>query len=94
MGSRSYGNCSVKWISKGDLRRLPTQQVPQIASLLHLIDSSASPEQLRAYGYRIRCLLGYRKGFSAVLISKDLRVVFRFVNGNAYDVEVVDDHWS
>ena len=94
MGSRSYGNCSVKWISKGDPRRLPSQQVPQIASLLHLIDSSASPEQLRASGYRVRRLTGYRKGFSDVPVSRNLRVVFRFEDGNAYDVEVVDYHRS
>ena len=94
MASRPYENCSVKWISKGDPRRLPSQQVPQIASLLHLIDSSASPEQLRASGYRVRRLTGYRKGFSDVPISKDLRVIFRFIDGNAYDVEVVNEHWS
>lgn len=93
MGTRSYGNCSVKWNSKGDPCQLLSQQVPQIASLLHLIDSSASPEQLRSSGYRIRRLTGYRKGFSTVPISRDLRVVFRFVDGNAYDVEVVDEHW-
>lgn len=94
MGIHSYRNRATKRFAKGDTRGLPPQHAPKIAEILELIDSSASAAQIRAAGYRVHRLTGDRKGFSAVSVSRNLRVVFRFVDGNAYDVEVVDYHRS
>lgn len=94
MSIHSYKNRATKRFAKGDTRGLPTRHAPKIKSLLELIDSSASAADLREVGHRVHRLTGDRKGFSAVSVSKNLRVVFRFENGNAYDVEVVDYHRS
>jgi toxin HigB-1 len=37
-------------------------------------------------------LTGDRKGFWSVKVNGPWRVVFRFIDGDAYDVEIVDYH--
>lgn len=63
-------------------RRSPTSQ--------NVLDSVTSPADLREAGYRIHRLTGDRKGAHAIEIAGAWRVVFRFKDGNAHDVEVVD----
>ncbi|MDE0624986.1 MAG: type II toxin-antitoxin system RelE/ParE family toxin [Bryobacterales bacterium] len=91
---RSYGDRPTKRFAKGDRRRLPQQLAGRIARILDDIEDASSPEDLRRDGYRVHRLSGDRKGFSAVPVSGAWRVVFRFEEGNAYDVEVVDYHRS
>ena len=66
----------------------------RIAGVLERLDSISSPADLRQAGYRVHRLTGDRKGSHAVRISGAWRVVFRFQDGNAYDVEAVDYHRS
>ena len=94
MAIRSFGSRATRRFAKGDTHRLPAKRAGRIAEILRLLDSSSSPADLRAAGYRLHRLAGNRAGFSAVPVSGKLRVVFRFQDGNAYDVEVVDYHRS
>ena len=41
---------------------------------------------------RLEALKGSRKGFHSIRINDQFRVVFRWLDGNAYGVEVVDYH--
>jgi proteic killer suppression protein len=43
-------------------------------------------------GYRLRPLKGERKGFYAVTVQANWRVVFRFTDGEAQDVDYLDYH--
>lgn len=43
-------------------------------------------------GYRLHSLKGDRKGFHAVRVSGNWRVVFRFEGDHATDVDYVDYH--
>lgn len=43
-------------------------------------------------GSRLHALSGNRKGQHAISIHDQWRVCFRFVDGDAYDVEVCDYH--
>ncbi len=45
---------------------------------------------LPAFG--LHPLKGGLKGFWAVSVSGNWRIIFRFGNGNAYDVDLVDYH--
>ena len=94
VGIRSYSNRATKRFAQGDERRLPPEHAGKIRSLLKLLESGSSPESLRAAGHRVHRLTGNRSGYSAVEVSANLRLVFRFEGGNAYDVEVVDYHRS
>ena len=43
-------------------------------------------------GYRLHPLKGKRAGLWSVRVSGNWRIVFRFENGDAYDVELTDYH--
>ena len=94
MGIRSFGNRATKRFASGDRRRLPAEHAEKIDYLLKLLDRCTSPEDLRAAGVCVHRLVGDRRGFSAIEVSANLRIVFRFRDGNAYDAEVVDYHQS
>jgi proteic killer suppression protein len=45
-----------------------------------------------ASGYRLHPLKGDQKGYWSVSISGNWRIVFRFENGDVFDVDLVDYH--
>ena len=94
MGIRSFGSRSTRRFAKGDRRRFPPAALAKIDAVFGFLERGSSPEDLRCAGYRVHRLSGDRKGYSAVSVSARLRVVFRFEDGNAYNVEVVDYHRS
>lgn len=60
---------------------------------LQMLDDAASLEDLRSPpGNRLEALRGDRKGQLSIRINDQWRVCFRFENGNALDVEIVDYH--
>lgn len=46
----------------------------------------------RSPGFQLHPLKGDLKGFWAVSVSGNWRIIFRFEKGNAYDVDLIDDH--
>jgi proteic killer suppression protein len=60
---------------------------------LAVLDSASSPQEfgpLKSVG--LHRLTGDRKDFWAVTINGPWRLVFRFEDGHAWDVEIVDYH--
>lgn len=57
---------------------------------LHNAASLEALSHLKSVG--LHKLSGDRRGFWAISVNGPWRVVFRFENGDAYDVEVVDYH--
>lgn len=41
-------------------------------------------------GHRLHALKGGRKGYWSISISGNWRVIFRFEDGDAYDVDLID----
>ena len=80
--------------AKGDERHLTPELRSKVKEVLQRLKRGDSPADLRAADYRIRRLTGNRKGAHTIATSDRWRIVFRFENGNAYDVEVVDYHKS
>ncbi len=60
---------------------------------LQMLDSASALEDLRVPpGNRLESLHGDRKGQWSIRINDQWRVCFRFKDGNAFDVEIVDYH--
>jgi len=60
---------------------------------LALLDAAASFDFLRVPpANRLESLRGDRKGFFSIRINNQWRICFRFVDGDAFDVEIVDYH--
>jgi proteic killer suppression protein len=60
---------------------------------LMLLKAAESLEMLRTPpGNRLEMLMGDRKGQYSLRINGQWRLCFRFANGHAHDVEIVDYH--
>ena len=60
---------------------------------LQMLESANTIEDLRSPpGNRLEKLSGDRSGQWSIRINNQWRICFRFENGNAYDVEIVDYH--
>lgn len=69
-----------------DFERIARRKLAQL-------DAAATLDFLRAPpGNRLEVLRGDRKGFYSIRINNRWRLCFRFVDGDAYDVEIIDYH--
>lgn len=61
--------------------------------LLSMLDAAKSLSQISPYrSVALHALKGNRKGQWAITVNGRWRICFRFVSGDAYDVEIVDYH--
>ena len=75
-----------------DVRRLPPEQVEEIAVILARLDAAERLGDMNAPGLRLHPLAGKLKGFWSVTVTANWRVIFRFDHGKAFDVDLVDYH--
>ena len=60
---------------------------------LQMLDEACTLEDLRSPpGNRLEALRGNLKGFWSIRINDQWRLCFRFVDSEAFDVEIVDYH--
>ena len=77
---------------RGDARRLAPDLAGRIAVALADLDDARKPSDLDLPGYRLHPLKGAFVGFWSISISGNWRLVFRFDDGDAYDVDLIDYH--
>jgi toxin HigB-1 len=74
-------------------RRFPSDLQDAALRKLRLLNVSGRLEDLRIPpGNRLEALKGDRKGQHAIRINDQWRICFRWVDGGAEDVEIVDYH--
>ena len=56
------------------------------------LDDARVPSDLDLPGYRLHPLKGDLRGFWSISISRNWRIIFRFNDGDAYDVDLIDYH--
>ncbi len=64
----------------------------RIALALADLDDAGTPSDLDLPGYRLHPLKGDLKGYWSISITGNWRLIFRFEDGDAYDVDLVDYH--
>lgn len=77
---------------KDDGRRLPAAYLDKIARILARLDEATDVQSMALPGFRLHPLKGDLRGFWSVSVSGNWRIIFRFENGNAYDVNLIDYH--
>ena len=76
-----------------DARRLPASLVERVKHVLALLHAAQSPQSIQSRpGFRLHPLKGDRAGQWSMSVSANWRVVFRLVEGEAVDVDLVDYH--
>jgi proteic killer suppression protein len=78
--------------AKDERRGLRADPVDKIARILARLDEADGPDKMDLPGFRLHPLKGELKGFWAVSVSGNWRIIFRFEGGDAHDVDLVDYH--
>lgn len=91
----------IRSIRHKGLRRLfeeddPRGVIPEHAQtlrdILALLDAARTVQHMNLPGLRLHALKGTLKGFWAVTVRANWRVIFRFEDGGADQVDYVDYH--
>lgn len=90
MGIRHQG--LKRYYETGDARRVPATMVARLRLILADLDAAERPQDLDLPGYRLHRLMGDLKGFWAIEVTGNWRVVFRLEAGDVYDVDLIDYH--
>lgn len=77
---------------QGDASRIRPDLVERVENILSVLDSAEAPQHLNLPGYRLHPLKGDLKGHWAVTVRANWRIIFRFQDGDALDVDFVDYH--
>lgn len=77
---------------QGDAKALNPQHVDKIEIILGLLDVAQKIEDMNVRSFRLHPLTGDLKGFWSVTVRANWRIIFRFENGKATDVDLVDYH--
>ncbi len=77
---------------RDDHARLPAGFVPRLRRILFRLQEATNPSSADAPGFRLHPLKGDRAGQWSVHVSGNWRVVFRFKDGEAVDVDMIDYH--
>ena len=90
---QSYRHKGLRKLFEDDNRsKLSAQDVDKIARVLARLSAANVPEDVDAPGFKLHRLKGDLKGFWAVTVRANWRIIFRFEDGDALDVDLVDYH--
>jgi proteic killer suppression protein len=77
---------------KGQGRLVNPSIRTRVANILAILDAASTALDLAAPGNRLHELQGEQARVWSVTVSGNWRVTFRFADGNAQDVDLVDYH--
>jgi proteic killer suppression protein len=77
---------------RNDRRGVNPQHVEKIETILGLLDVAENIEDMNVPSFRLHRLTGDLKDFWSVTVRSNWRIIFRFENRKAFDVDLVDYH--
>ena len=90
---RSFRHRGLKALYEGrTTRRVASEHIQRLRDILAVLDRSRGPEDMRLPGFRLHPLAGDYRGYWAVSVSGNWRITFRFIEGDAAEVDYVDYH--
>jgi toxin HigB-1 len=75
-----------------DRRELNPEHIDKIARMLARLDEVTGPEQLDLPGFRLHPLRGDLAGYWSITVRANWPIIFRFEQGEATDVDLVEYH--
>ena len=80
------------FFEEDDGKKLPPDMLNRIRLILSTLHAASTVEGMDVATFRLHALKGDMKGFFAVTVRANWRIVFRFEGGDALDVDLVDYH--
>jgi proteic killer suppression protein len=81
-----------KLYERDDRSQVRSTHLDRIEDILARLDVAAAPSDLDLPGYALHPLKGELKGFWAIKVSGNWRIIFRFKDGDAFELNLVDYH--
>jgi toxin HigB-1 len=81
-----------KFFETGSASGIQAAHKNKTGRVLDRLNSATEPRDMDAPGYDFHSLKGDLKGFYSVHINGNWTIIFRFENGDANDVDLVDYH--
>lgn len=81
-----------EFYTSGTQRGIRPAHATKLALILDLLNSAASIGDMNFPGAHLHPLKGKLKGFWAVRVSGNWRIVFQFIDGDAFEVNYIDYH--
>ena len=75
-----------------DSRGVIAEHAQKLRDILARLDAAGTAADMDLPGFRLHPLKGEFKGFWAVTVRANWRVIFRFAEGDALDVDYADYH--
>jgi proteic killer suppression protein len=76
----------------GDRKGVNAEHVGKIENILGLLDAAEKVEDMDRPSFRLHPLVGDLKGVWSVVVRANWRIIFRFEDGEAFDVDLTDYH--
>lgn len=76
----------------GEIRGIRADHVQKVENILAVLNRARKPEDMNLPGFRLHRLKGDLKDFWSVTVRANWRVIFRFEQGDADDVDYIDYH--
>lgn len=81
-----------KLFETGSKQGVKPEHATRLRLILARLDASSTQEDMNLPGLGLHPLKGSLKGFWAVIVPGNWRIIFRFENGNVIDVDYLDYH--
>jgi proteic killer suppression protein len=76
----------------GETKGLQADHIQKVENILAVLNRARKPQDMDLPGFRLHRLTGDLKDFWSVTVRGNWRVIFRFEEGDAYDVDLIDYH--
>ncbi len=88
----SFASKKLERFFKGDKRIVGPSMQRRATNILSALYAADTLEELNIPGYDPHPLKGDRNDFWSMKVSGNWRIIFRFQDGKAYDVDLIDYH--
>ena len=77
---------------RGERQGIGPNMLSRVQEILSVLEAAENLDELNIPGYRLHALTGTLQGFWSIRVTGNWRVVFRFVDGEVLEVDLVDYH--
>lgn len=93
MGIKKFRHKSLKrFFEFGDKSGIQPAYATKLSLILDLLDGALVPEDMNFPGSDFHGLKGNLKEFYSIHVNGNWTIIFKFENGDAYDVDLIDYH--
>lgn len=77
---------------RGERRGLPTESIERLERIIAALDEARTLDDLTNPSFRLHTLTGGLAGHWSIRVNRNWRIVFRFEDGRATEVDLLDYH--